>query len=1294
MRRPPPAAEAGHTNERDGLVRVSEGRFRREAGNEVKKEWQMRARTRTRGSGVAGTLAPLLCVLAVVGWLCGAAKADGAIGRLPFRHYSSDDGLSLMLLLVGAQDGAGFTWAGGMDGLVRYDGLRFRHYGLEDGLPSALITDLAVDPDGVLWGLTSRGAFHESRGKLVAFGVGVLPENATYQIAFDTEKRFWAATGAGPFRMVAPDKLELAPGWPGGAAEAMMFDADGGLLISHGSRLLRRAPGQTEFRDVGHDFAEPLTALVRDGTRRLWLRAGAHLWSQRTADSPFEDRSADYLGAPVGGYSRRLALGADKKLLIPSSLGLITVDDDGGRLVATDISPGDATSIRACWVDREGALWLAGLGLQRQIGRGLWRTMSVSEGLPSNEVWSIVRSSAGLVVGTETGVITIDRGRVERLPGVGFANSLAEGPPGTLWIGGVGKVTRYDLATRTARSLGAESNVPPLMTSVVAADQRGELWSAFDGGGLYRAPRATPGSGPGRDRPKLERVALPGGTPTQMILKILIDDDRIWLGTSDGLYVQAQGAWRRFTKADGLRSNAVALIVRHRGELCVSYEGQSDIDCFVYAGGKLSSGHHRTAPDKLVPRFMGEDANGRLWLGTSQGVVIIDGDRVDQFPRADGAPGDNTIPDTFVADADGTVWIGTSSGLGRFDGARYRGPPPPPRVALVSGQLGGRPLDLTVERQDEAPHESSLEVGFSAMSNINERNIEHQVKLVGYDVDWQRADSREARYQKLPGGSYRFLARARRPDGPWGEATSFGFNVHFPFWQRWWFRALAGAMVLLVLQLTRWRVRALGRQNAELESTVKARNSQLESEHGAARRILDAVEQGLFSVAPDGTIEREISAAARRWFGSPVPRQRVWDWLTSDREANQWLQVGWESYQEGLLPKDLLLEQLPRRLSSGTQTYALRWLPNDTPSGALVIATDITATLEVERAERGQRETVESLRKLHEDRTGYLEFIREAERLVDDFSQLGNERSHDARLIHTLKGNSSIFALGSFAAFCHEIETKMQEDESSPSVDDRSALRARWTESIRHLRPVLDLESTDSISIPRGEFDAALTALGNGALVDLERRLQHWRFEATRPRLERIAEQAGRLAISLDKGAIEVSIEDHGVRLPPKVWTPFWTALIHVIRNAVDHGLESEDERVAAGKTPAGRLTLETRVAGGELIVSIHDDGRGIDWKRIAVVARERGLPHATSEELVDALFSDGVSTVERVTETSGRGLGMSATRDATKVLGGHIVIHSVQGQGTGFEFRFGAEILELGADAAGARKTTRAERS
>ncbi len=1232
----------------------------------------------------AATIVATFVALVVLCTFGGDAKADDTIGRLPLRHYGSDDGLAITNLSMGAQDGAGFTWAAGSAGLVRYDGLRFRRYGLADGLPALLVTDIAVDPDGILWGATSRGAFYESKGQLVPFGTAVLPENGTHQVAFDPQGHFWVTTTVGPFARDVSGKLALVPAWPGGDSFGIAFEPDGSLLVGQSARLLRRAVGQSEFRDVGHDFGGTITAIVRDGAGRLWLRAGARLWSQRSAEGPFEDRSADYLGALPGPYPRRLALSAEKRLLIPTTIGLITVDERGARFVSTELPP-DAMSLRACWVDREGSLWLAGLGLHRETGRGLWRTATIADGLPSNPVWGVLRASNGsLIVATETGAAKSDGGRLERLPGIEMAGYVSEGPPGTLWFAGDGRVTRYDLPTNRAHPFGAESGLPPVPVMSAVADRRGSLWVALDSAGLYRARLDALVTVTESQPPRFERVTLPNGAASEMVTKIFDDGERLWLATSHGLNVETEHGWRELTTNDGLLSNAPTLISRHGSELCIAYAARSDISCFMSAGGAVSKLRHLEVPDRLVPDILGEDAQHRLWIGTNQGVIVLDRGHVDQFTRSAGAPGDDTSFDTFLAEADGTVWIGTSSGLGRFDGARYRGPPPAPPVTLVSGELAGVALDLTVPRHDVVPYESVLAVRFSALSHIDERHIEHEVRLGGYDDEWHRADAREVQYQKLPGGNYRFSVRARRPDGPWGPPTSFEFAVRFAFWQRWWFRALVAIAALLgIAQITRVRARALERRNMKLEQTVQDRTSDLNEQHAGARRILDAVEQGLFSVAADGTIEPEISASARTWFGAPAAGQHVWEWLPNDDgTAQRSLKVGWDTYRDGFMPQEVVFDQLPKRCCSGGRTYALRWLPNETTDGALVVATDITDTLEVERAERARHETMESLRKLHEDRSGYLEFLGEAERLLDELSDRGNEPGLDARLLHTLKGNSAVFALGSFSARCHDLETAMHERGGPLAAEERAALREQWGEAIRHLRPFLHLGLEESINISRSELAAALAALESGASrADLELRLKRWLLEPTRPRLERIGNQARRLAQILGKGEIDVMAQDHEVRLPRTGWTPLWTSLVHVIRNAVDHGIEPAAERCAAGKPAAGRLTLETRIEGRELVIAIRDDGRGIDWTRIAVAASARNLPHATHEELVSALFADGISTSDAVTTTSGRGVGMAAAREAATALGGYVVVHSEAGRGTCFEFRFPAGAV----DAAGA---------
>ncbi|MCL3860884.1 chemotaxis protein CheW [Actinotalea sp. K2] len=134
--------------------------------------------------------------------------------------------------------------------------------------------------------------------------------------------------------------------------------------------------------------------------------------------------------------------------------------------------------------------------------------------------------------------------------------------------------------------------------------------------------------------------------------------------------------------------------------------------------------------------------------------------------------------------------------------------------------------------------------------------------------------------------------------------------------------------------------------------------------------------------------------------------------------------------------------------------------------------------------------------------------------------------------------------------------------------------------------------------------------------------------------------------------------------------------LTHLIRNAIDHGIEPGEDRAAAGKPAQGKVTLRASHAGGQVVVEIMDDGRGIDTERVAAKAVERGLRTVqqvtamSSAELLQLLFLPGFSTAEAVTNVSGRGVGMDVVRTKIEAIGGTVDVESVLGKGTTWRLR------------------------
>jgi two-component system, chemotaxis family, sensor kinase CheA len=151
----------------------------------------------------------------------------------------------------------------------------------------------------------------------------------------------------------------------------------------------------------------------------------------------------------------------------------------------------------------------------------------------------------------------------------------------------------------------------------------------------------------------------------------------------------------------------------------------------------------------------------------------------------------------------------------------------------------------------------------------------------------------------------------------------------------------------------------------------------------------------------------------------------------------------------------------------------------------------------------------------------------------------------------------------------------------------------------------------------------------------------------------------------------EIEIIGEDTQLDRTIVEELGDPLVHMIRNSVDHGLEKAEDRIACGKEAAGRVRLRASHQAGHILIEISDDGRGIDREKVLAKARTKGLvgegAHIPDNEILNLIFEPGFSTAERVTDVSGRGVGMDVVRKQVQKLRGRIEIQSTPGKGTTF---------------------------
>ena len=777
------------------------------------------------------TLGRRLCALLIV------LSAGNLFGqRYSFRNYSQEQGLANLTIYCLLQDRAGYLWAGTANGLFRYDGTRFERFGPARGLPSAAISNLVQTRDGTLWAATGDGLWRQagdSRFVPVNLGRRVMILGQSDLAADPSVDRVYLSTTDAIFvidRQGDKQKVATLP-YPAAneIARAIHLDRTGALWVAAGNRIHRWQHKQwTAYGPESGVIPGQYGAMITDSAGDFWVRSARRLIVLRKGAIRF---TSDDDGLPPAAGLATLSLDAKGRIFVATGLGIARRCTPGpcpaghGNWELISHAGGLSADSTSCMMqDREGSVWIGlyAAGLDRWQGYEEWEQWTANEGLSSDFVWSIAQDRAGaMLIGTDKGlnrIVSQGRGRAwtesQGLAG-DRVRAITLDATGNIWTasspGGISRIDQKTGHITTFRL--TEDKIYSL-----AFDATETLWAGTLNG-LFRGRRS--GSGWRFERDPISQ-------PDEIFFQVLNGRaGRLWAAGSRGLLLRDGDNWTRLTNEE------VSHIAEARdGSIWMGNREKGRVSFARLREGVWTIHQAPASVTADVCYSLGFDAADNLWVGTDNGVRVLDHGAWRRYRRPDGLSWDDTNSGAFFRDSAGSIWIGTGRGLSRrLAGAPIRKPLVPKTV--ISDMATGSGQDRT------------LSFHFTALSFVNEPKVRFRYRLIGLEKDWVETTQRQVRYPALPPGDYNFSVAARNAGGEWSEPASAAFHVAPPWWRSWWFIVIAWALVLSFGRFL-WfhRVRSLMVQQRRLESAVEQRTKDLEAEkcaESARNRVFEMI---------------------------------------------------------------------------------------------------------------------------------------------------------------------------------------------------------------------------------------------------------------------------------------------------------------------------------------------------------------------------------------------------------------------------------------------------------------------
>ena len=762
-----------------------------------------------------------------------------------FQQVTSKDGLAQSQVRTISQDGEGYLWFGTLGGASRFDGEYFSNLALQDGLPDAQVSAMLRAADGAFW-MGAGNSLVRIIGRTLR--TETLPAESKgariLGLASDRDGRVYIGTDGGGLFVRDAEGIHSMVGYPTDTAtnvRSLLLLTDGSLLVGLRNGLLHGKAGA--FRRIQLGDAEPeLVSALAEGPDGSWwvgtLGSGLYHIAKDGAQKEYDEETG-----LLQNNVRCLLVDDRGRTWVGTKLGVNLIDGERTRVFTIHQGmPND--NILCAFQDEEGNIWFGtdGAGAIRYLG-DRFVTFTVKDGLCSDLVMSITADAHG-----DLWLGTYDNG-ICRMDGMAMITTLDGLPNNTIWCGLLDRDGSLWFGTSDGLAHVRDGVIIPLPDSLSLPGQRvfalhqdmdGKLWCGTREGltvidPFGRIKEHAPGEeGPGRS-----------------VRSILADrNGRLWLASDHGLAIMENGAFRHYTKVDGLSDNTVLCLVTDNMDRL--WAGTANgLTC--YEKGRLRAIRFGADFGSNYFNLLRKDAQGGIWAGTNNGLYLFDPDRLlsdstalEHITMSDGLRSLEFNLNAAHMGPNGRSFFGTSAGMVYHDEARdtVLGTTPPPRVHLVAlrsflqatdwkGQcdsldINGLPVRLHL---DHRRHYLTFDYGAIALSKPE--RVRYRYRLVGYDPDWLPAtEARFASYSNLPHGEFIFEVSATTDNRTWSEPASFRFGIDPPYWARWWFYLLCIlglAAVLFAVQ----RYRAVRRERRERTRQLMLRSRMLQLEQQA-----------------------------------------------------------------------------------------------------------------------------------------------------------------------------------------------------------------------------------------------------------------------------------------------------------------------------------------------------------------------------------------------------------------------------------------------------------------------------